>query len=453
MQMWNGVGDVLVSGGGRRLALMLCLNIDHPDIAEFVEAKLDLGQLNNANISIVIPPHLPTDEFVRMVEEDAEIPLSFNGRPDELGRTVNAATLWAKIVQNAWENGEPGVLNGYEANRANNVWYAHPLVSTNPCGEIWLPAYGCCDLGALVLPRFVVDGVLDWDKLDESVRLGVRFLDNVLDVNHYPLPEIKAMCQSERRIGLGVMGLHSMLLKLGMRYNSPDAYEFVEKLFAFIKATAYHASIDLAIEKGPFPLYDERMLQSGFCKTLKPSIRRRMKAHGIRNCAMLTIAPTGTTSMVQNVTGGIEPLYSPVYIRRRKVLNEQTAETTIIETLVISKDYQEHPDIVQGALDIHPAEHFKMQALVQDHIDNAVSKTINLPADYPVDELSDLWLAYLGQVKGSTFYRSGAREFEPMEHVPPDMVTDYLRLFEVNSWEIEYEGWDTLDCATGVCEI
>jgi ribonucleoside-diphosphate reductase alpha chain len=458
MQVIDSVGKVIKDGAGRRTALMMCLDVNHPDIEEFLSVKLDDKQLNNANISIVIPPDLPTEEFQQLVREDGDIPLMFGGLPDKLGeRTVKAREIWNKAVENAWINGEPGVLNSYEANKMSNLSYHWPLISTNPCGEIWLPAYGCCDLGALVLPRFVVNGnTLDWDMLDESIRLAVRFLDNVLDVNDYPLTQIEQVCQEERRIGLGVMGLHSMLLDLGMKYDSDEALEFVDQLFSFIKNTAYDASITLAAEKGAFPAYKPDFLKGGFAKTLKRGIRNKIKEHGIRNCALMTIAPTGTTSMVQGVTAGIEPVFSPVYIRRRRVVDETSKkqEEKITETLVISQEYVDHPKLVQGAHDIAPRYHMEMQKVVQKHIDNAVSKTINLPKEFPVGELADLWLEYLPYMKGSTFYREGSREtadsFEPMRHIPlADMQST------VDSWtgELEYEIPDSMDCASGVCDI
>jgi len=452
MHMWDRVGDILVSGGGRRLALMLCLELDHPDIEEFLHEKLDLDQLENANVSVVIPSHISTSDFVKLVEDDGEIELRFNGLPDKLGetpRTIKARKMWETLVKNAWTSGEPGILNGYEANQKNNIYYHKPLVSTNPCGEIWLEEYGCCDLGAIVLPRFVNDGKMDWDLLEETVRLGVRFLDNVLDVNKYPLQEIEDNCKEVRRIGLGVMGLHSMLLDLGMRYNSPEAYAFIDKLFAFIKNTSYDTSVNLAIEKGPFPAFDPKMADSGFMKTVKRALRSKVREYGMRNCALLTIAPTGTTSMVQGVTGGIEPLFSPVYIRRRKTIDNMAKEIKK-RTLVVSQEYLEHPELVQGAYDIHPKDHLEMQKVVQKHIDNAVSKTINLPEDFPMDDLGNLWLEYLPHMKGSTFYRQGSRGEEPMEHVPADTMKEV-----VSTWteEIEYEIPDVMDCAGGVCEV
>lgn len=449
MHVVNSIGQVIQDGGGRRTALMLDLNIDHPDLEEFLNAKLDRNQLTNANISVVL--NFSADEFTRKVREKTEIELCFNGRGT--GRFINAAKLWDTIVTNAWKNGEPGVLNGYEANRLNNIWYHKPLISTNPCGEIWLEQYGCCDLGALVLPRFVRDGEMDWDQLDQTVRLGIRFLDDVLTVNHYPLPEIKENCEQVRRIGLGVMGLHSMLLELGFKYSSDEGRKFIDHLFSFIKNTAYDASVTLAAEKGPFPAYDLRFLDGEFIKTLKRGIRNKIREHGIRNCAMLTIAPTGTTAMVAGVSSGIEPLLAPVYYRHYYVA-EKDATRRLEKELVVTNEFEKFPDLVEGAYDLTPRQHFQMQSIVQRHIDNAVSKTINLPKDYPVEELGDVWLEFLGSIKGSTFYREGSREFEPLEPVRMEDVGLVLREAKsMVSTESNYEELGAMDCPDGICEL
>jgi ribonucleoside-diphosphate reductase alpha chain len=451
MEVVNAPGEVLVSGGGRRMALMFCLNLSHPDLPEFLDVKLDRGKLNNANISVVID--MPAEEFQRKVRENENIDFEFNGV--KVGTSMSAQEIWKKIVYNAWESGEPGVLNGHLANSQNNIHYYKSLVSTNPCGEIWLEPYGCCDLGALVLNRFVdTNGEVSWDALDESIRLGVRFLDNVLTVNNYPLQAIKDNCEDVRRIGLGVMGLHTMLMKMGMKYDSPEAQAFCdEKLAPFIKNTAYDSSINLAIEKGPFPAYDQRLLDSGFAKTLKRGIRNKIKEYGIRNCAILTIAPTGTTSIVQGVSSGIEPLPAVVYWRTRFV-NTTTGERERTTDLVVESAFYEFPDVVQSAADIDVKNHFEMQKIWQKHIDNAVSKTINLPKDYPVDELADLWLEYLPHMKGSTFYRWGSREYEPISPIPREEWEAVLASQNGNGHgEITEEEFLSIDCATGVCEI
>jgi len=258
MHMINGVGNELVSGGGRRLALMLDLNITHPDMPEFLDEKLNTENLKNANVSIVLDKRVGTKALIDKVKSGGSFDLTFSG--NHYGK-VNAKDIWNRIVSNAWKSGEPGVLNGDLANKENNIFYYKPMISTNPCGEIWLEEYGSCDLGAIVLPRFISgDGIFDWDALRDTIKIAVRFLDNVLSVNEYPLPEIRENNNSVRRLGLGIMGLHSALIQLGYRYSSDSAQAFVDTLMNFIKEESYKASIDLAIEKGPFPAYDEAML-------------------------------------------------------------------------------------------------------------------------------------------------------------------------------------------------
>lgn len=450
-QLINGVGNVIVGGGGRRMALMLDLALNHPDVEEFLKVKLDLDELNNANISLVIPDNMPTERFVEMVRNREDIELEFGGVPT--GKTINAGWLWDTLVDNSWKSGEPGILNGYLANKMNNIHYYKPLISTNPCGEIWLEAYGCCDLGALVLPRFVKDGEFDWDALDESVRLGVRFLDNVLTVNHYPLPEIKENCENVRRIGLGVMGLHTMLLEMGMRYDSDEAFQFVDQLFGTIKNTAYDSSVNLAIEKGPFPAYDSKFLDSGFAKTLKRGIRNKIREHGIRNCAMLTIAPTGTTSMVSGVSSGIEPIPAPVYWRTYFKPTEDGTRVRERELVVEEAFHKYDASILQSAIDVPIRAHFEMQKIVQKHIDNAVSKTINMAEDADKDEFSELWLEYLPYCKGTTIYRFGSREFEPISPVPREQWAEVVERENEILSEMTVDEFMALDCIGGVCEL
>ena len=452
MDMINAVGDVLVSGGGRRLALMLDLNLTHPDMPEFIDAKLNKNKLTNANVSVIIDKKMNTEQFISKVRKGEDFDFYFNSVKD--GKQ-NAKGLWETLVNNAWQSGEPGVLNGDLANRESNIWYHKPLVSTNPCGEIWLEEYGCCDLGAIVLPRFVNDwGHVDWAELRKTIRMGVRFLDNVLSVNEYPLPEIRENCLDVRRIGLGIMGLHSMLIKLGYRYSSPEARTFVDTLMAQIKKEAYQASIDLAIEKGPFSAFStEEFLNSGFIRrAIGHPQRKEIREHGIRNCAILTIAPTGTTGMVSNVSTGIEPLFSAAYWRR---FYRPTSDGSrkLDKELVVDPLWSEVEDvsILEGAYDVSPESHFAMQAVCQKHIDNATSKTINLPQSYSVESLSDLWLEYLPEVKGTTFYRAGSRGEEPLEAIPLAEAQQLLAIRTASQATIAEQ--NSMDCPDGVCEI
>jgi ribonucleoside-diphosphate reductase alpha chain len=449
MRMDNEVGHELVAGGGRRMAKMSCLNVTHPDIWEFLNSKLIDKELSNTNISVVI--NFDSEKFVQLVKEDGEIEFEWAGR--KTGQRVSAKELWSIIVENAWKNGEPGVLNGHQANALNNIFYRGPLVSTNPCGEIWLEPYGCCCLGALVLPRFVSDsGDFDFEALEDTIRTGVRFLDNVLTVNHYPFEKIKENCEQVRRIGLGVMGLHTMLLELGLKYSSQEAFDFTDKLFSFIKHAAYDTSISLAIEKGPFPAYQSEFVDSGFMQDMKPAIRRKVKEYGIRNCALLTVAPTGTTGIVSGVSTGIEPYMAPVYWRRIKTVNNNL-ENIIEKVLVIEPAYEKFGDLCEGAADISVDTHFKMQEIVQRHVDNAVSKTINLANDFPLEDLSDIWLKYITKLKGTTFYRWGSRENEPFEPVLLKDIPDVLESTPKEQIKRKERNRNEADCVSGVCEI
>ncbi len=447
MRMDDGVGLELVAGGGRRMAKMSCLDITHPDVVEFLDCKLEDGKLSTTNISIVI--NFDNEEFIKKVENDEALELSWGGK--KFGE-VSARELWERIVRNAWNNGEPGVLNGHLANSLSNIYYHKQLVATNPCGEIWLEPYGCCCLGALVLPRFVRGGEIDYDQLDETIRASVRFLDNVLSVNQYPLEKIKQNCEEVRRIGLGVMGLHSMLLKMGVKYS--EGLDVVDDIFKFIKETAYDASIDLAIEKDPFPAFRGEFIDSGFMNTMPEPIKRRIKEHGIRNCALLTVAPTGTTGIVSGVSTGIEPYMAPVYWRRIKTV-DSNLKTVIEKVLVIEPAYEEFGELVEGAADVSVEDHFKMQAIVQSHVDNAVSKTINIPNDYDPKDLSEIWLKYLPQLKGSTFYRWGSRENEPFE---PVLQSDIQEVIQSTPEDLirrkeRTEEQSSMDCVSGVCEV
>lgn len=442
MCMQNGQGDEIAAGGGRRIALMQCLPLNHPDVVEFLDKKLDLGKLNNANVSVVFD--FDPEPFFELVKKGGDLPLMFQGKQVA---TVPANDIWMRIVRNALKGGEPGILNGYLANKMSNIGYIEPLTSTNPCGEIWMSPYDCCCLGHIVLPRFVRDGEFDWDGFKATIKTGVRFLDDVLAVNSYPLPEIEAKCRQLRRIGLGVLGLHHMLIELGMKYNSTAGLEFVDKLFKFLKNESYEASIDLAIEKGPFPGFDcEKYLKSAFVKTLKPSIRERIRKHGIRNCALNTIAPTGTISMVCEVSSGIEPIFAMAYERRYRKGNEKAVEIVadpLFKRYVAEGRSTKH---FQNSYDLSMRDHLEMQRTCQKHIDNAVSKTINLPPGTSEEELSELYMEFLPELKGVTVYPVGSREDQPLTPLPQERAEELV--FDAI---LQAGGNDA--CKTGVCDM
>ena len=442
MEIINGIGEVIRAGGGRRTALMLCLNIDHADTPEFINKKLDLGQLNNANVSVVFMNDGP-QTFLNEVGADALHEFVWNG---QVVGSMPARELWRKILDNAVLAGEPGLLNGYLANQQNNIWYYRPLISTNPCGEIWLEAYGCCDLGALVLPRFVVNGQLDKRLLARTISLAVRFLDNVLDVNTYPLKAIEDNCKMVRRIGLGVMGLHDMLILMGKKYTSDEGKAFVDSLFSFIKKKAYEASVYLAIEKGQFPALDRlKFVESGFCKdSLSEGMRERIVHNGIRNCAVMTIAPTGTTSIVSGVTSGIEPMYTYAY-RRRFRNGDSLSEEIVEHPLFTALKHTDKADLFESALEIPVKDHIEMQTICQLHVDNAISKTINLPRFYTGENLDPLIRNHISGLKGLTLYRDGSRGESPIE---PLSYEEAVRVSANGSGSPMQT-----ECRSGVCEL
>lgn len=452
MKLINGCAAPIRAGGQRRVALMFSLDLHHPDIFEFLDAKLTKGELTYANVSVRC--HNST-EFKRLVEEDGDFELHWKGL---YKRTVKARDLWDKVVKNAWLSAEPGFLNWELAESESNIWYIEKLSTTNPCGEICMSSYDSCDLGHIVLPRFIVGGKLRKDKLADSIRTAVRFLDNVLSVNTYPMPEMQAKSHQLRRIGLGTTGLADALAMLGIKYGSPEGNEYVDDLFRFISKVAYEASIMLAIEKGPFPACDRKKhVESGFIKRMPKKIKSLILEHGIRNCALITQAPTGTVSLVSdNCSSGIEPMFAPVYERRFFVGNERKTETVFHPLFARFMKEGKSVDHFVGAMDLTVEQHLEVQRIVQKHLDNAVSKTINMSEHYSVDDMSKVWLEYLPHLKGTTFYRDNSRKYideNGVEHEPPlkaiSLEEAKQRFFSGAVEEVA----ETIDCPKGVCEI
>jgi len=452
MEIINQTGEVIKAGGGRRTALMMCLRYDHADIMEFLNAKLDLKRLNNANVSVLVD-----DDFFKEVENNGDIVLKFRDRPilDAEGneRVIPADELWNKIIENSYQSAEPGILNIGLANKMNNIHYYQPLIATNPCGEIWLEAYGCCCLGAVNLAQHIHDGDMDWEGLAETVTVGVRLLDNVLDVNQYPIKEIEINSQKVRRIGLGIMGLGHALVKMGYKYGSAEGNVQVDKIMKFIKERAYEASTFLAVERGPFEAYNENFLNSGFIKTLPRRIKQNIKEHGVRNCALLTIAPTGTTSMVMGTSSGIEPIFAPGYIRRYYDSDDKSNDVVLKEENVVDPVFKElyetEADMSSfvATSELSVRNHMEVQAICQKHIDNSISKTINIPENYDIEDYGDLMLEFGPQLKGMTVYRQGSRGNEPLTPISVEKAIEYLQKAQA------IEGVAATDCPSGICEL
>jgi len=495
MRMVNEIGNHVRAGKNRRTALMAILSVTHPDFLEFLHVKLDRKELTNFNISVAI-----TKPFLEAVEKDDEWYFTFEGRQnkyfvyevervskegvdlvevvakdeeDAIGRAslhklkhyadsfkspkkkeIRARELWNRIIDNAIESGEPGIFNIDFANEYTNVSYFEHMPSTNPCGEEVLPAYGNCCLGHVNLANMVdIDGIIDWRRLARTIRTGVRFLDNVLTANYFPIPECDEAGARSRRIGLGITGLHYFLIKAGFKYGSESCLEFLERLFTTIRNESYKTSMYLAREKGSFPAYDWSNLKNEkFFKTLPSRIRSDIKKNGLRNAVLLTVAPTGTISMVLGVSTGIEPIFAPVYKRRWRtgtdgVWNEATVVDPLFKQLYLRGRDVSH---CVGAYEVTPEEHIKVQAVVQTYIDSAVSKTCNLPNDFSPSNLYEDVLMYANDMKGLTFYRAGSRGNEPLEALSVSDV-DLDPLIKSGELEQQVESVDT--CKSGVCEI
>ena len=450
----NGAAKMVRAGGGRRAANMFSLDLDHPDILEFLDAKLIKGELDMANVSVRSKYTL---KFIEAVKNDDYWELSWKGR---YNKKIKARPLWNKIVKNAYDSAEPGFLNMELAFSESTIYYIEDLVTTNPCGEIVLSPYDCCCLGHLVLTRFVVNGQVDMHKLAEVTRLGVRFLDNVLSVNTFPLPEMKEKSEKLRRIGLGTTGLADMLAMLGYKYGSEEGNKFVDKVYRHIAKAAYEASVMLAVEKGAFSKCKPDLhVKSGYMKRMSKKIRALVEEHGIRNCALLTQAPTGTVSILSgNCSSGIEPMFSFAYWRNYWDGEERARELCFHPLFIEFMEKGKNVDHFVASHNLTVRDHMEVQRVIQRHVDNAVSKTINIPNKYPIKKISELWLEFLPELKGTTFYREGSRNFidaDGKEQEPPLVpipMKEAIKLYKeqpVVKSEVSFVD----DCPGGVCEV
>jgi ribonucleoside-diphosphate reductase alpha chain len=361
-------------------------------------------------------------------------------------KTVKAKDIWDKIISNAHKCGEPGIMNLGYMNEMSNSWYYSKIESTNPCGEIPGPAYASCDLGSINVSNFVKNKKFDRKAFEQTVEVGVRFLDNVLQVNEYPLSKLKEVGTSDRRIGLGLCGLHYGMVKMGIKYSSEAGVEFTEMIYEILRNHSYYYSTELAVEKGSFQKFDpEKFLKSAFVKTLPTKIREKIRKDGIRNVCLNTQAPTGTTSILADVSSGIEPIYAPVY--ERTFFSGDDKKKEIIADNLFQKmtELGEDTTAFEGALDITPEQHIAIQEAAQRYLDQAVSKTVNLPNSYKVNELSEIVLRYISKLKGITFYREGSRGDSPLK---PLDVAKYSK----RSKTAEDVAKDVA-CPTGVCGI
>ena len=412
MDAWDAMCRTIMSAGSRRGAMMATMRCDHPDIEAFIEAKKDPARLRMFNLSVLV-----TDAFMAAVKADGPWELVFDGR---VYRTLQARDLWNRIMRNTYDFAEPGVIFIDRINAANNLNYCETIAATNPCGEQPLPPYGACLLGSINLPTLVSGAFtdragLDLAALDDLVRTAVRMMDNVVDASRFPLPQQEAEAQAKRRIGLGVTGLADALLMVGLRYGSDEAAAQTEAWMHAMARAAYLASVDLAREKGAFPLFEaEPFLASGNMRAMDADVRDAVRRHGIRNALLTSIAPTGTISLYAgNVSSGIEPVFAYAY--KRKVLQKdgsRTEEEVVDYAVRLWRELHGDaplPGTFVNAQTLPPLEHVKMQAAAQKWIDSSISKTINCPEDIGFDDFAQVYMAAWDQgCKGCTTYRPNA---------------------------------------------
>ncbi|GLG00864.1 hypothetical protein Alches_09030 [Alicyclobacillus hesperidum subsp. aegles] len=465
-----GVGEIMsvgcqltLQGGSRRGALMLILNDRHADILRFIRAKQVDGVITGANISVGISERFMqakaadepwqigfvTGETAQTFDGDFETWLA-DGKPFAATQTLSARELWDELCLSAWKSAEPGVVFLGRANRMSNSWYFNPLVATNPCGEQPLPANGICNLGAVVLARFA-NGFRDsgvrtefqdkerenyvrsclrkhfseseaefllhhirWEELEQTTRSGIRFQDAVIDATYYPFEENRINQMSERRVGLGIMGLHDLMLYCGVRYGSDEAVKLIDAVLGLMAEWAYLESVELAKENGPFPKFDaELYLQSGFMQqmaALRPHVVEAIRRFGVRNVTTMTIAPTGTTGTMVGCSTGCEPYYAWTYFRNSRLGMFEEHASIVDEYFQTHHGEKELPSYFVTAMELTPEEHVRVQGALQKWIDSSISKTCNAPNSYTVEDTKQLYdLAYELGCKGITIYRDGSR--------------------------------------------
>lgn len=424
--------DIVQQGGSRRGATMLMLHDWHPDVEEFITVKQDLTKINGANLSVCV-----SDAFMEAVKQDKEWDLVYPDTTDpkydaewdgeldlwkEKGgnvivyKTVKARELWDLICTAAWRSAEPGLHFLERSNKRSNTYYFERLVATNPCGEQPLGPWAVCNLGAMNLAAYVKNnttekaGTFDYEQFAKDVQIAVRLLDNVIDQTYYFFKENEQCAKDIRRTGLGIMGLGDTLIKMKLPYGSEDSLPIVEKIFQTLRDNAYIASSDLAKEKGVFPKFDkEKYLEGYHIKALPKEVREKIAEQGIRNAVLLTIAPTGTTSLVSGVSSGIEPVYEFTFKRRWRG-GEEIMYHHLFDEWRKEHPGEEKPSYFVSANDLTPLEHVKVQAIAQEYIDSSISKTVNAPNAHTIDDVKTLYmLAYDMGLKGVTYMRDGSR--------------------------------------------
>ena len=405
MDVWDASCKTIMSAGTRRGAMMATMRCDHPDVEKFIEAKRDPLRLRMFNMSVLV-----TDDFMKAVKANDSFDLKFEGK---IYKTIKARTLWDKIMHSTYGYAEPGIIFIDRINKMNNLNYCETIACTNPCGEQPLPPYGACLLGSINLAAVLnPDYTINYELLGETVTTAVRMMDNVVDVSKFPLPAQQEEAQNKRRIGLGVTALADAMALGGIIYGSNEGVAWTDKVMKFIAVAAYQASINLAKEKGSFPLLDvEKFLATGNMQQMPADIRDQIREHGIRNALLTSIAPTGTISLYAgNVSSGIEPIFALGY--ERKVMQKDGSKITeVVEDYAVTRWKKDHgsaplPASFVTAQTLSPSAHIRMQAAAQRWVDSSISKTVNVPEDINFDDFKSVYMdAYDMGCKGCTTYR------------------------------------------------
>jgi ribonucleoside-diphosphate reductase alpha chain len=426
MGIYDSVCATVSSAGHRRGAQMGVLRVDHPDIEEFVNAKTNKYNLTNFNISVGV-----TDEFMAAVKNDSSFDLRFGG---VVYRTISATALWNKILRNTWDWAEPGILFIDRINKKNNLWYCENIAASNPCGEQPLPPYGACLLGSFNLVKYVKKQPdelprgeespywFDYEAFKQDIPHVVRAMDNVVDRAIYPLPQQEVEAKQKRRMGLGVTGVANAIEAMGHPYGSPVFLDTLTSILTTLRDSAYLSSVELALEKGPFPLFDERMLESEFAKTLPSDIRDYIKRYGLRNSHLLSIAPTGTISLTaDNISSGIEPVFA--YELERDYIDYDGKRKIRYD------DYGVREFGVRGRTtnDVPVFDHVSVLNLASHYVDSACSKTCNVGDNVEWDDFKDVYLrAYEGGASGCTTFRLAGKRFGMMRAIEEKEETEVL---------------------------
>jgi ribonucleoside-diphosphate reductase alpha chain len=444
MRIWDSMCETLLSTGNRRGAMMATLRCDHPDIDTFIEAKRNPGELRNFNLSVLV-----TDAFMEAVKCDREWSLRFPLLPDQVAEAdeviqwpgcqepvpcrtyarLPARELWHRIMRATYDMAEPGVLFIDRINRENNLNYCERIEATNPCGEIPLPPYGACDLGSLNLTTYVQEPFsakawFDEERFCHDASIAVRFLDNVIELSRFPLMPQQNQARATRRIGLGVTGLADLLMLLGMRYGDEASLNWADRLLKRLRDSAYHASCELAQEKGVFPLFRAKAYLAGaYAQRLPAELRRRIGEEGIRNSHLLAIAPAGTISLLaNNVSSGLEPVFDYAYHRVIRASDGSLKRVSVVDyawRLWRAGNETSLPEHFVTAKEVAPEDHLAMQARVQPYIDNAISKTIHVPESFDFERFSLIYQqAYQLGLKGCTTFRPNPIRGKVLIHEP-----------------------------------